>query len=64
LGFPKTRAKVLGQEIIITQARVAKDAHDGHLVVKTKPGFLEILELIGPSGRTMSGADFKRGYKK
>ena len=64
LGFPKTSAKVAGQEIIITKARVAKDAHDGHLVVRAKPGFLEIIELIAPSGRTMSGADFLRGYKK
>lgn len=64
LGFPKTRAKIHGQEVVITKARVAKDAHDGHLVVKTRPGYLEILELTGPSGRTMSGSDFIRGYKK
>jgi methionyl-tRNA formyltransferase len=64
LGFPKTSAKILGNEIIITKARVAKNADDGQLVVKAKPGFLEIQELIGPSGRTMSGADYIRGYKK
>jgi methionyl-tRNA formyltransferase len=64
LGFPKTRAKVLNQEVVITKARVAKAADDGHLVVKAKPGWLEIVELIAPSGRTMSGADFLRGYKK
>jgi methionyl-tRNA formyltransferase len=64
LGWPRSRAKVLGQEIIITKARVAKNADDGQLVVKAKPGFVEIEELIGPSGRTMSGADYIRGYKK
>lgn len=64
LGFPKIGAKVLDNEIIITKARVAKNADDGELVVKTEPGFLEIQELIGPSGRTMSGADYIRGYKK
>lgn len=64
LGFPKSRAKVLDNEIVITKARVAKSADYGKLVVKTKPGHLEILELVGPSGRTMSGADFLRGYKK
>jgi methionyl-tRNA formyltransferase len=64
LGFPKSRAKVLGNEIVITKARVAKNADDGKLVIKTKPGYLEVLELIGPSGRTMSGADYLRGYKK
>lgn len=64
LGFPRSRASLFNQEIIITKARVAKDAADGHLVAKCQPGYLEILELIGPSGRTMSGADFSRGYKK
>jgi methionyl-tRNA formyltransferase len=64
LAFPKTSATVFGQEIIITKGRVAKDAKDGHLVVEAKPGFLEIQELIVPSGRSMSGADFIRGYKK
>ncbi|HVS78934.1 MAG TPA: methionyl-tRNA formyltransferase, partial [Candidatus Saccharimonadales bacterium] len=64
LGFPKSRAKVFGQEIIITKARLAKSASDGKLVVKCQPGWLDIQELTGPSGRTMSGADFIRGYKK
>ena len=64
LGFPRSRATVLDQEIIITKARVAKNYQDGKLVVATKPGFIEIEELIGPSGRSMSGADFIRGYKK
>lgn len=64
LGFPKTRAEVFGQEVVITKAKLAKDAHDGHLVIKAQPGYLEVRELIAPSGRTMSGADFIRGYKK
>ena len=61
-GWPKSRAKVRGHEIIITAARVAKDTEDGDLVMKCSPGWLEILELTAPSGRTMSGADFLRGY--
>jgi methionyl-tRNA formyltransferase len=64
LDYPKTRAKLHDQEIIITKARVAKSPSDGHLIAKAKPGFVEIQELIAPSGRTMSGADFIRGYKK
>jgi methionyl-tRNA formyltransferase len=64
LEFPRSRADVFGQEIIITKARIAKDKNDGKLVIICQPGYLEILELIGPSGRTMSGADFIRGYKK
>ena len=64
LGFPRTRAKVFGQEIVITKSRVAKSQHDGKLVMECQPGHLEIEELIAPSGRSMSGADFIRGYKK
>ena len=64
LAFPKTRANLFDQEVIITKARVAKDAADGKLVAECQPGYLEILELTGPSGRTMSGSDFIRGYKK
>jgi methionyl-tRNA formyltransferase len=64
IGFPRTRAKLFDQEIIITKARVARDAADGKLVVKCRPGWLEIEELTGPSGRSMSGADFIRGYKR
>lgn len=64
LGFPKTSAKLFGQDIIITKSRVAKAESDGKLVVKCQPGWLEIQELTGPSGRSMSGADFIRGYKK
>lgn len=61
-GWPKSRAKVRGHEIIITRARVAKDTEDGDLVIGCNPGWLEILELTAPSGRIMSGADFLRGY--
>lgn len=64
LSFPRTRAKVFDKDIVITKARAAKDSGDGELVMKCEPGYLEILELIAPSGRTMSGADFKRGYAK
>jgi hypothetical protein len=32
--------------------------------VPAKDSYLEILELIAPSGRVISGDDFIRGYKK
>lgn len=64
LGWPKSRSELFGQPVIITKSRIAKDARDGALVVSCQPGWLEVLELIGPSGRTMSGADFLRGYNK
>jgi methionyl-tRNA formyltransferase len=62
LGFPKSRAKVLGKDIIVTKSKIVKDNHDGELVVECSPGFLEIQELIAPSGRVISGSEFLRGY--
>lgn len=64
VGFPKARTRLFGHEVVITKSRLAENAEDGALVVKCQPGYLEILELTAPSGRTMSGADFIRGYKK
>ncbi|MEX1995434.1 MAG: methionyl-tRNA formyltransferase [Candidatus Saccharimonadales bacterium] len=63
LGYPKTRAEVLGHEVVIIKARVAQNQQDGSLVMECSPGWLEILELITPNGRTTSGADFMRGYR-
>jgi methionyl-tRNA formyltransferase len=62
-GFPKARGKVLGHEVVITRARLAKSESDGALVIPCQEGYLEILELTAPSGRTVTGADFIRGYK-
>lgn len=62
LNWPKSQAKVFGHDVIITKSRVAGDQSDGDLVMKCEPGWLEIQELRAPSGRTMSGADFRRGY--
>lgn len=64
LGYPKSTAKIADSKVIITKARVAKDKKDGGLVVQCQPGYLEIVELVAPSGRTMNGKDFLRGYKK
>lgn len=63
-GFPKTRAEIYGRDIVITKSRLAAGPDDGALVIKCQPGYLEVQELIAPSGRTMSGADFIRGYRK
>lgn len=63
-GWPKSQAKIHGQDVIVTKARVAKDQNDGTLVMECQPGYLEILELIAPSGKTMSGKDFLLGYQK
>lgn len=64
LGWPKSQAKIFGNDVILTKVRVAEGQNDGDLVLKTGDGWLEIKELIAPSGRTMSGADFLRGYRR
>jgi methionyl-tRNA formyltransferase len=63
LGFPKTTAKIHGHTVIVSKGRVVNSASEGSLVLPAKDGFFEVLVLIAPSGRTMSGADFSRGYK-
>lgn len=63
-GWPKSQAKIHGNDVIITKARIAKGLSDGDLVMPAGTGWLEVEELIAPSGRTMSGADFLRGYAK
>ena len=63
IKYPKSRAKVHGVDVIITKARVAKIQQDGRLIMKTGLQYLEILELVAPSGKTMSGHDFTLGYK-
>jgi len=63
-GFPKSQAKILGHDVILTKARVAKDKNDGDLVIKCRGSWLEIQELTAPSGRTIAGKDFLHGYKK
>ncbi len=65
LVWPKSRLELLRQQIIVTKARVATGSADGQLVVACADDtYLEITELTAPSGRSMSGADFMRGYKK
>ena len=64
-GWPKSKMTLFGHQIVVKKARVASGQQDGELVVPCGNNtFLEILELTAPSGRTMRGADFLRGYKK
>jgi methionyl-tRNA formyltransferase len=63
-GYPKSRADLLNRSVVITKSRVAQDKDDGELVMRCNPGWLEITELTAPSGRSMSGAEFLRGYNK
>ena len=62
IRFPRSYTSLKGRRVLITKVRIANGPDDGKLVKVAKPGWIEILELIGPSGRKMSGADFIRGY--
>jgi methionyl-tRNA formyltransferase len=64
LGWPKSKSTIFGHEVVITKARIAKDKNDGGLVMECSPGWLEIEELIAPSGRKITGTEFLRGYAK
>lgn len=64
-GWPKSTMTLFGHHVIIKKARVAQSKDDGALVIACANNtYLEILQLTAPSGRTVSGADFLRGYKK
>jgi len=61
LDFPKTKLTIHGQLVIVTKAHVSNES--GPAAVPFKAGqFLVIDELIGPSGKRMSGAAFENGY--
>lgn len=60
--WPKSRLELHGHQVIVTKARVAQDSNDGKLVIAADSSHLEILELIAPSGKKMSGEAFLRGY--
>ncbi|MDB5159874.1 MAG: Methionyl-tRNA formyltransferase [Candidatus Saccharibacteria bacterium] len=63
LAFPKTKLTLLDQPVIITKAHVSSEQTSA-LDIAFKGGqFLSIDELIGPSGRSMSGSAFLNGYK-
>jgi len=64
LQFPKTKLLINKELVTVTKAHVSTDeTSDKDLVVAFKDdSLLAIDELIGPSGKRMSGRDFKNGY--
>ena len=62
LGFPKTKITLGEHALIITKAHVV-DAPQNEMTLTCKGDtYLAIDEVIAPSGRRMSAADFERGY--
>jgi methionyl-tRNA formyltransferase len=65
-GWPKSKIILLGKyPVVVTSARVASGSSDEAIILPCADNtYLEITELIGPSGKTMTGEAFLRGYKK
>jgi len=62
LTFPKTKATVAEQQIVITKAH-GTNSHNSPLDLECADGrYLSIDELIGPSGKAMNAAAFLNGY--
>lgn len=62
-NFPKTRLKLLNNDVIITSVKIVDTADNSKLVIPCANNtYLEVCELVGPSGKTMSGDAYLRGY--
>lgn len=63
-GYPKPHLLLYKNDVIVTSSKVTSVPLDGQLVIScANKTYLEIETLIAPSGRSMSGADFLRGYR-
>lgn len=62
LVYPKTKLTLLGQPVTITAASASPVQTSSLDVICGDGEFLVISELIGPSGRRMTGHDFLNGY--
>jgi methionyl-tRNA formyltransferase len=62
LVYPKTKLTLLGQPVTITAASASPIRTSALDVVCGDGEFLVVAELIGPSGRRMTGHDFLNGY--
>ena len=64
LGFPRTRINLLGENRIVTATHVATQPETDLDVQCADGQWLIIDQLIAPSGKTLSAADFLRGQQK
>ena len=63
--FPKSRLTIKNNDVIITSSKVVDKRDDTKLIIACANNtLLEVSELVGPSGKTMSGDAFIRGYGK
>ncbi len=62
LGFPRSRVAVEPYDLIVTKAHGVMTKETPLDLPCANGAYLSVDELIAPSGKTMSGADFLRGY--
>lgn len=63
LTYPKTRLTLHDVDVIVTSVFVTESSSSAPLVIScANDTYLAVRELIAPSGKTMSGEAFKRGY--
>lgn len=62
-GFPKPHIHVKNNDVIVTSSKVVESLQDNCLVLQCRNNsYLEILSLVAPSGKSMSGEAYLRGY--
>lgn len=63
--YPKTKYTIDHNDVIITSAKIAQMHDQSKLIVECADNtLLEIVELIAPSGKRMSGQAYLQGYVK
>ncbi len=62
LGFPRSRVRVGDYDLIVTKAHAVMDAKTPLDLACQNGAFLAIDELIAPSGRIVTAAEFLRGH--
>ena len=62
LGFPRSRVRVGNYDLIVTKAHAVMDAKTPLDLACQNGAFLSIDELVAPSGRIVTAAEFLRGH--
>ena len=62
LGFPRSRDRVGDYDLIVTKAHAVMDAKTPLDLACQNGAFLAVDELVAPSGRTVTAAEFLRGH--
>ncbi len=65
LNYPKTHLNISDNDVVVTSAKVVSDFMENDLIIYCADNsLLKIEGLIAPSGKTMTGRDYLRGYPK